>query len=175
MMPHIPKSILNNFLHNPNATDAQNYNIVEDLAQAPRVMSDLEVLQTFTTQRKALLIGIGAFENYSSGLITFNTENHKFRLPYHAEFQIKVSLKGTNIFRMVINEGASTSVMSLSCWKYLGSLEFLPSNALLKAFDGHTFKPHRIIPTFPVELGGKLVLIKVSVVDAPIDYNLLIG
>jgi len=54
-----PKGVLWKSSYNLNARDAQHYNIVEDLAQAPLVMSALEVLQTFPSQRKALLSGIG--------------------------------------------------------------------------------------------------------------------
>lgn len=46
---------------------------------------------------------------------------------------------------------------------------------MLKAFVDHTFKPHGIIVVFLVELGGKTVSIEVEVVDAPLDYNLLLG
>ena len=46
---------------------------------------------------------------------------------------------------------------------------------MLKAFDGHVFKLHRIVPSFPIMLGGKTVTVEVEVVDAPIDYNLLLG
>jgi hypothetical protein len=46
---------------------------------------------------------------------------------------------------------------------------------MLKAFDGHVFKPHGIVLSFPITLGGKTVTIEVEVVDAPIDYNLLLG
>ena len=120
-------------------------------------------------------MAIGAFEKTSTGLITFDTETHKTRLPSHVSFQIKVSSKGINIHRTVIDEGASTCVMSLTCWKALKCPELVPSSQLLKAFDGHTFKPHGIIPAFPIELGGKTVSVEVEVVDAPIDYNLLLG
>jgi hypothetical protein len=65
--------------------------------------------------------------------------------------------------------------MSLSCWRALGSLELVPLNTMLKAFDGHTFKPHGIIATFPIMLGGKTISIEVEVVDAPLDYNILLG
>jgi hypothetical protein len=34
-MPHIPKGVFKRSSHNPNAWAAQNYFIVEDLAQAP--------------------------------------------------------------------------------------------------------------------------------------------
>ena len=46
---------------------------------------------------------------------------------------------------------------------------------MLKAFDGHVFKPHGIIPSFPITLGGKTVIVEVEVVDVPTDYNLLLG
>jgi hypothetical protein len=42
-------------------------------------------------------------------------------------------------------------------------------------FDCRSFRPHGIIPSFPVQLGGKSVCVKVEVVDAPLDYNLLLG
>ena len=122
-----------------------------------------------------MLVAIGAFEKSSFGLITFDTKNHKTRLTYHVTFQIKVSSKGTSIHRTVIDEGASTCVMSLSCWKDLKCLELVPSSQLLKAFYGHTFKSHRIILAFPVDLGGEIVLVEVELVDATIDYNFLLG
>jgi hypothetical protein len=46
---------------------------------------------------------------------------------------------------------------------------------MLTAFDGHSFCPHGILPAFPVQLGGKTVEVEVEVVDAPLDYNLLLG
>jgi hypothetical protein len=75
----------------------------------------------------------------------------------------------------VVDEGASTCVMSLACWKAIGQPELSPSPTLLTAFDGRSFRPHGIIPSFPVQLGGKTVCVEVEVVDAPIDYNLLLG
>ena len=75
----------------------------------------------------------------------------------------------------MVDEGASTCVMSLSCRKGLGSLEIVPSQSMLKAFDGHVFKPHGIVPTFHVMLEGKTMNVEVEVVDTPIDYNLLLG
>lgn len=44
MMPHVPKSVLKKSTHNPNVRADQNYNIVEDLSQAPCAMSTMEVL-----------------------------------------------------------------------------------------------------------------------------------
>lgn len=45
-----PKSTLGKTTHNPNAREAQNYSIVEDLAQAACAMLALEVLKTCPTQ-----------------------------------------------------------------------------------------------------------------------------
>ena len=75
----------------------------------------------------------------------------------------------------MVDEDASTCVISLACWKSIGQPELSPSPTLLTVFDGHSFQPHGIIPSFPVQLGGKTVCVEVEVVDAPIDYNLLLG
>ena len=65
--------------------------------------------------------------------------------------------------------------MSLSCWKALGSLELVPSNTLLIAFNGRSFCPHGILPAFEIKLAGKAVSVEIEVIDAPLDYNLLLG
>ena len=75
----------------------------------------------------------------------------------------------------MVDEGASSYVISLSCWKGLGSSETVPSQSMLKSFYGHVFKPHGIVLAFPVMLGGKTVTVEVEVVNAPIDYNMLLG
>ena len=75
----------------------------------------------------------------------------------------------------MINEGAAASVMSLSCCKGLGSPELSQSTTMLTAFDGISFWPQRILPSLKVQLGGKTITIEVEVVDAPLDYNLLMG
>ena len=49
------------------------------------------------------------------------------------------------------------------------------SQTVLKAFDGHLFSPHGILNAFPIELGGKIVTVEVEVVNAPLDYHLLLG
>lgn len=46
---------------------------------------------------------------------------------------------------------------------------------MLKAFDGHTFEPYGILTIFFIELAGKTVLVDVEVLDAPLEYNLLLG
>eukprot|EP00253_Pinus_taeda_P034330 PITA_34330 len=63
----------------------------------------------------------------------------------------------------------------MSCWKAIGSPSTVPSPNLLTAFDGHSHKPHGIIPAFPICVGGKVVNIEIEVIDANLDYNHLLG
>jgi hypothetical protein len=37
------------------------------------------------------------------------------------------------------------------------------------------FQTTWVIPSFPMQLGGKTMCVEVEVVDAPLDYNLLLG
>jgi hypothetical protein len=78
-------------------------------------------------------------------------------------------------FSMVVDEGASTCVMLLACWKAICQPELSLLPTLLTYFDGRLFRPHSIIPSFPMQLGGKTVCVEVEVVDAPLDYNILLG
>jgi hypothetical protein len=178
-MTRIPKGAFKKASHNPNARAAQNYSVVEDLSQTPCAMSALEVLQSCPAQRKALLTALGSTETCNPGTIMLDTTDLKPRLPYHVAFQIVVAHPTKtftrNIFRTVVDEGASTCVMSLACWKAIGQPALSPSPTLLTAFDGRSFRPHGIVPSFPVQLGGKTVCVEVEVVDAPLDYNLLLG
>jgi hypothetical protein len=128
--------------------------VVEDLSQTPCAMSSLEVLQSCPAQRKALLTALGSTETCNLGTIMLDMTDLKPRLPYHVAFQIVVAHPTKtftrNIFRTVVDEGASTCVMSLACWKAIGQPELSPSPTLLTVFDGRSFRPHGIIPSFPV-------------------------
>jgi hypothetical protein len=72
-----PKSTIQKSTFNPNSQAAQNYNIVEDLAQAPCAMSSLEVLQRCPSQHRMLLASIGAFDPESSNKLTFNLDDQQ--------------------------------------------------------------------------------------------------
>ena len=135
MILHPPKSTLRKEVFNPNAQVAQFYNVVEDLAQAPCAMSTLEVLQSCPTQCKNLLTALGALDPDNTNLIHFNIENYKSRLPHKITFQIIAKVVGNKVFRTVLDEGASTSFLSLSYWKALGSPELVTSPTTMKAFD----------------------------------------
>ena len=105
----------------------------------------------------------------------FHLSDVKIFLPYHVALSIDVIHGGKTIGRAVVDQGASTCIISLSCWKALGSPELVPSNTLLIAFDGRSFRPHGILPDFEIKLEGKAVFFEVEVIDAPLDYNLLLG
>ena len=108
-------------------------------------------------------------------MIHFNVENYKSRLPHKLAFQIITKVVRKKVFQTVLDEGASTSIFSLSCWKAVGSPELVTSLTTLMAFDGWGFQPHGLILAISVELWGKFISIQVEVVDAPLDYNLLLG
>ena len=76
-IPRMPKGSAKRATINPNARAAQNYSIVEDLAQSPCAMSALEVLQSCPAQRSALLSAIGAVDPANSLVLTFDMLNVK--------------------------------------------------------------------------------------------------
>jgi hypothetical protein len=154
---------------------AQNYSIVEDLAQAPSAMSSLEVLQSCPAQQKELLKAIGGIDPTDMNLIVFDLDDHIPRLPPQLAFQIQVVVSDKNICQTIIDEGASTCVMSFSCWKSIGSPPLNESKNTLKSFNGSGFKPYGVLPSFPVTLEGKTVQVEVEVFNAPLDYNLLLS
>jgi hypothetical protein len=177
-MTHIPKGAFKKASHNPNARAAQNYSVLDDLSQTPYAMFSFEVLQNFPLQRKALLSALGSVDTCNPGMIMLGTTDLKPRLPYQVTFQIVVAHPTKsftqNIFHTVVDEGASTCVMLLACWKDIGQPILSPSPTLLTTFDGRSFKPHGIIPSFPMRLGGKTMCVKVEEVDQPLEYNLLL-
>jgi hypothetical protein len=138
-------------------------------------MSALEVLQSCPAQRKALLKATSGIDPTDTNLIVFDLEDHIPRLPPQLTFQIQVVVSDKNICRTVIDEGASTCVMSLACWKAIGSPPLNESQNTLKAFNGSSFKPYGVIPSLPITLEGKTVQVEVEVFDAPLDYNLMHG
>jgi hypothetical protein len=138
-------------------------------------MLALEVLQSCPTQRKALLKAIGGIVLIDMNLIIFDLEYHIPKLPPQLAFQIQVIVSDKNICRTVIDKGASTCVMSITCWKAIGSPSLTESHNTLKAFNGSGFKPYDVLPSFPIMLEGKTFQVEVEVFDAPLDYNLLLG
>ena len=105
-------------------------------------MSTLEVLQTYPNQWNNFLTTLGATDPENSNIITFKLDDFKMRLSHQLAFQIATNIAGKTISRTILDEGASTSVMSLSCWRAIGSPEINRSPTTLKAFDGRSFQPY---------------------------------
>jgi hypothetical protein len=103
-------------VHNPHAKAAHNYSLVDDLAQSPAAMSVLEVLQTYPSQRKSLLSSLGVVDPANMQLITFDSDSREPRLPTQVTFQIPVKVWNTTVYRCIIDEGASTCIMSKHVW-----------------------------------------------------------
>jgi hypothetical protein len=131
-----PKSTIHKATFNPCSRASQNYNIVEDLAQAPCVMSVLEFLHHCPSQRRILLTTLGVVDPESSNQIMFNLDNYASRLSHQLAFQVDVVFHNQKIHRTILDEGASTCVMSLACWKGLKSPSLNKSPMMLRAFDG---------------------------------------
>ena len=146
------KGALRRSSYNPNSCAAQHYSIVEDLAQAPSVMSALEVLQSFPSQQKALLSTIGGVDPTDSSLLTFDLENFTPRLQHQITLVIQVRINSLNIHRAIVDEGASTCVMSSACWKAIGSPALSSSPNALEAFDGRESKPLGVLESLAITL-----------------------
>ena len=95
-----PKGALRHTMHNTSTCAAQNYNIVEDLAQASSAMSALEVLQMCPAQRKAFLqplvvstlrIPCLQFLTWKSVNLPFLTSLH-FRCKYFRKVKVYIEL-----------------------------------------------------------------------------------
>jgi hypothetical protein len=92
-----PKSTICKATFNPSSCAAQNYNIVEDLAQAPCAMSVLEVLQHCPSQRRMLLATLGIVDLESSNQIMFNLYNYTSRLSHQLAFELDVVVHNQQI------------------------------------------------------------------------------
>ena len=72
-------------------------------------------------------------------MIKIETMGVQPRLPYYVSLLIHVECINNTVMHTVIDEGVTTFVMSLSCWKGLGSPKFSNSTTMLTAFDGRSF------------------------------------
>ena len=62
-------------------------------------------------------------DDNSSFVVKFETVGLQPRLPYYVSLLIHVECLNMTVKHTVIDEGATASMMSLSCWKGLGSPE----------------------------------------------------
>jgi hypothetical protein len=118
---------------------------------------------------------LGAVDPADTRLITFDLDSCEPRLPAAVAIQIPVKIQNITVHRCIIDEGASTCIMSKTVWQKLGSLDLLPSAITLRAYDGRPSSPEGLFQNVPIELGGKTILIDIEVIDAQLDYNILFG
>ena len=96
-------------------------------------------------------------------LIILDMEHIHPNLSHQMSFQIQVVIQGKNFFHTIIDEGASTYIMSISCWKAIGSPPLAESPHTLKAFDGRVFNQLGILKSLPISLKGKIVEVEMEV------------
>ena len=65
--------------------------------------------------------------------------------------------------------------MSKLVWQKLGSLELKASPITLRAYDERPLAPIGLFQDVSVELVSKTVLIDIDILDAQLDYNILLG
>lgn len=85
---------------------------------------------------------------------------------------IEVIVHGKHNHRSIMDEGTSTCIMSMSCWKAIGSPNLSQSLTTLNDFDGRSYKPCGILNSLQVELGGETVSLEVEVINELLYYNL---
>jgi len=78
-------------------------------------MSTLELLLNCPTQKKALLSAIGCVDQSDSNLVVFSHESYTPWLPSQLGFIIEVVVHGKNIHHSIVDKGALTCIMSMSC------------------------------------------------------------
>jgi hypothetical protein len=67
-------------------------------------------------------------------------------LPSSTPFQIRVEVNSKNTYRCIVDEGASTSILSSSALKALGSPELVSASHELLSFDRHPSQYLGILP-----------------------------
>ena len=96
-------------------------------------------------------------------------------LPSYTPFQIRVRVNSKNFYRCKVDEGSSTSIISSSTWKALGSPKLLATKNQFLAYDKRLGESMGVLPQFTITLGGKTILIYLMVVDLSLDFNIYMG
>jgi hypothetical protein len=69
-------------------------------------------------------------------------------------------VENNNICQTVVDEGASTCVMSVTFWKAIDSSSLTESHNTLKAFNVTGFKPYGVLPSLSIVLEEKRLLLR---------------
>jgi hypothetical protein len=126
----------------------------------------LEVLQTCPSQRKYLILSLGSVEPTDTQLITFDLYSGETCLPTLVAFQIPVKVRKIIVHRCIIDEGASTCIMSKLVWEKLESPEIVPSAITLRAYNDRPSSPEGLFQNILIEIGGKTILIDIEVIHS---------
>lgn len=132
-------------------------------------MFALEVLQSCPSLQKSLLLVIGGIDPTDSNLICFDLQNHILHLPHQTASLIQVIINKKTIHRTVIDEGASTCIMSVTCWKEIGSPTLKQSPNTLEAFDERNFQPFDVLSNVAITLEGKMVHVELEINDGNLN------
>ena len=122
-----------------------------------------------------MLSSIGGIDPADSSLITFDLENFVPRIPHQLALIIQVGINGNNIHQAIVDEGASTCIMSSACWKAIGFPALNQSPKSLEDFDGREYRPVGVLASLPITLEGKMVNVEVEVIDTKLNYNILLS
>jgi len=96
-------------------------------------------------------------------------------LPSNMPFQITVHPCAKAVPGIVLDEGASVSLMPYTTWQALGYPQLRPVTQNLLAFDGGACPSLGVLLKFPITLGGKTIYIDVLVTQGVLDFSLLLG
>jgi hypothetical protein len=98
-------------------------------------MSIFELLQTCPNQWKSLISTLGEVEPANTRLITFDLDSEEPHLPTLVAFHIPFKIQNITVHQCIIDEGASTCIMSKIVWKKRVSLDLVPYSITLRAYD----------------------------------------
>lgn len=73
--------------------------------------------------------------------MVFDLDKSTPHLPSTINFQIPVSVEDITIHHCIVDEGASTCIMSNLVWKKLGSPELKPYDITIRVYDEHPYVP----------------------------------
>ena len=91
---------------------------------------------------------IGGIDPTYANIVVFNHMGYVLQLPVELEFSIQVNVLNHLVHRTIIDEGESMCIMSLNCWKSLGSLRLSQLPMTLKTFDRRTYNLAVLLITY---------------------------
>ena len=90
-------------------------------------------------------------------------------MPSSASFQVPFMIQNLVIHQCIIDERASTCVMSIFVWQKLGSPTLQPSSTTLRAYDGCVSQPQIILTNVSLELVDKTMFIYIEFLNSQIN------